>query len=430
MSFYSHSAQMLFYRFISIAIGTTIAILLARLLGPADRGVLAMLVLSISLASLFLQFGFPETIIYIVGSKVFPNDQVTSTIIVYFLIIIALFSIPASYCMNWYWHFSTQKNILLVLATSVSILLTTMRHFLLARQQFRGYGLSILLENIIYLFGILVIWGFFSVSVDNALIAYVLSMSLAFTLILVLQLRNGFSISLKHIRPQIITKCFQHGYHLFIAGIGGFGAQRINYYILESLVGMRAVGLFVAAGTIPTLFANLPQQLGTVIYSHVANSESNDQGTKVTLKVFKVVALLSAFCMLPVAVFSKEIVTVFFGKEFSDIHRVLVILSIGMTFIGLSGILYNALAGIGLHKFGSRMAFVNIFLISALAFLLVPTLGVEGAALAQMVAAFVNLLYMLWIYSRQFRLSIKSLLFLSKAEWSLLLRPFAKIVSL
>ena len=421
MSFAKHSVQMLVWRAASVLIATATVILLARWLGPVDRGELAILVLSLSLAALTIQFGLPEAIVYVIGSKRYAGEEIISTIIVYLTFVSSLLAIPGYWLLVRWGGIESSVSALLVGTVILIVLLATTRHVLLARKNFGRYSISVVAELSVYLVVLLVFKTINILTVETALLAYGLSqLSALIPLLLLQRATTNIPISISSLRPAIIAHCYRYAFHLFLVGIGSFGARRINFFLLEFFLGLRAVGLFAAANSIPTIFSNLPQQLSTVLYSHVANSPGQDYSVWLTVLVFKLLTGLCVLAIIPIAVFVDPLVRLLFGPEFDSIGKTMVVLAIGMAITGLASLLFNSLAGSGHPRYGSYMTFINVGVITGLAYLWIPVAGIEGAAWAHLATASVNLLFIAAVFCRKFNVAPTLFWSFSKMELRLL----------
>jgi O-antigen/teichoic acid export membrane protein len=257
-------------------------------------------------------------------------------------------------------------------------------------------------------------------TIQSALAVYALSLLCSLLLLITWQYwaARG-TLSLRHVRPDVLGRCFRYGFHLFTTGLGGFGAQRINFFLLEWLSGSRAVGLFAAANSIPALFSNLPQQLATVLYSHVSRSGA-EEGGRLTLAVVKVLAMTCVLLFIPVLIWRDELAKLLFGTEFAGIGVTMVVLSGAMALAGLTGVIVNALAGIGQPKYGSYMTYLSLTLIATLGAWLTAWRGLEGAALAQFVAAAIVLVCMATVFCRKAGIRGSALFSISAADVRLL----------
>lgn len=421
MSFAKHSAQMLVWRAASVLIATVTVILLARWLGPVDRGELAIFILSLSLAALTIQFGLPEAIVYVIGSKRYTSEEVVSTILMYLAFASLLLALPGYWLLVEWGGIEASVSALLVGTVVLIVLLAIVRHVLLAHKNFGRYSLSVVAELSVYLAVLIAFKAIGALTVKTALLAYAVSQLSALTPLLVMQRASTNAlITPSSFRPAIIAHCYRYASHLFFVGIGTFGARRINFFLLEFFLGLRAVGLFAAANSIPSIFANLPQQLSTVLYAHVANASGQDYGVRLTVLVFKILTVFCVLAIIPIAVFVDPVVRLLFGPEFDSIGNTMVVLTVGMAITGLASLLFNSLAGSGYPKYGSYMTFISLGMVSVLAYLWIPMAGIEGAAWAHLTTASANLIFIAAVFCRKFNVAPALFWSFSETELALL----------
>jgi O-antigen/teichoic acid export membrane protein len=411
---------MVLWRGVAIVIGSATAILLARWLGPHDRGELALILLWISLSAVVLQAGFPEASIYVIGAKLFPEGQVLSTLSLYFAGLVALVGGVAFLVLTRILGFDSLPAALIAVSLATSVLLAVLRHILIAHRSFARYSLSVVLEGAVNLAVVVLFHTSAALTIENALCAYAASLLSTALLLGAWQYRDARGLlHPRHFTPAVLAKCWRFGYHLFATGLGSFGVQRVNYFLLESLAGSRAVGLFAAASSLPALFANLPQQLATVLYSHVAKSDAAE-GVRLTLVVVKLLALACVALLIPVLIWREQLALLIFGSAFAGIGTTMVLLSVAMSLTGLTGVLLNSLAGMGLPKYGSYMTYLGVALAVTLGTALTWAGGLEGAATAQLVTAAAMLGFVAAAFCRRGGVRGRALLSLSVSEIQLL----------
>jgi O-antigen/teichoic acid export membrane protein len=425
MSFITHSSQMLLWRMVSIALGVVTSIFLARLLGPEDRGTLAILMLSVSLACVIVNLGTAEASIYLLGSGVEDSKVIICSLFYYYTLIIAVLALPAFVLTKHLTDLTPHIIALLIALTGIGILNTHLRHFLIGQKRFAQYNLAIVLDSLIFLIGVSFLWCWDRISVSNVVVIYALS-GLLLLLVSISRWFNNQLLSRPRLSYLVIPQAIKYGFHLFITGVGGFGVQRITYFFLEFFTGSKAVGLFAVANTLPALFANIPQQIATVLYSHVANSPDKKKNIQLTLLVIKVLAIVSLFFLAPVVLFAEPISFLLFGREFSGIGKSMIILSIGMALSGLGSVIFNLLAGSALHKYGSYMTLISLFFVCLFSVVLIPRLGLEGAAFSHLIAMCLSFLFIGTVFCVVFRVKPYRLFVFSVREIELVVSNLTK----
>jgi len=392
---------MLVFRGISMLLGVVTSIILARLLGPEDRGSLAILMISISLVCVILNFGTAEASIYLLGSGLIKPEIVISSLFYFYVLISFILSWPAFAFLNYLLNFDDLVIILLILLTSITVLNTHLRHFLIAQKKFIKYNISVIFDSILFLLGVFLVWRYNKISIDNIIILYTIS-GTTVLIMSVLYLYPGELIIRPKIKYSVMHKAFGYGFHLFLVGISGFGVQRITYFLIDFFYNTKIVGLYTAANSIPTLFLNLPQQLSTVLYSYVSSSTKEKKSLKLTSQVIAIILLTSGIFLLPIILFTEKITIFLFGENFIGIEKAMIILSVGTIFSGLSSVLFNYMAGTALHKYGSYMTFVNLACISLSSIILIPRFGLNGAAFSYLITMVFSFTYITFCFMEKY----------------------------
>ena len=389
---FADSFKMLIWKGLTVFVSAFTAVLLARWLGPELRGELAILLLTLSLATLIFQLGFPEASIYILGS----NDQDSRTnefvVIGIGLAIAMLFMILTAALVTLVSPINIGLYLLLSLTGGISILVTFLRHVFLAKKFFHLYSITIATEVLVYVVGISSLKFLGELNLFGAVMAYCLSLFLAF-LVSILLLDIDFRQ--EHKEPieirKILKMCIAKGRHFFIVGLGGFGTQRLNYFLLEHLSGIRSVGLFSAASTLPSFIGMIPQQVATVAYSHVATSGEEKSPLRLVKSVLQVLFAGVVMAVVVVAFYADSLVVLVFGPEFSSIADTMVMLCLAAGLNGIGSICVNALAGFGMPQIGTYMTMISIPCILIFGVILIPIYGLLGAALSLLGTSFLTL---------------------------------------
>ncbi|MDA7774265.1 hypothetical protein N8993_08785, partial [Pseudomonadales bacterium] len=138
---FNDSLKMLVWKGLTVSVAAFTAVLLARWLGPELRGELAIIILTLSLVTLIFQLGFPEASIYILGSH--DQDSRTNEFIIVGigLAIAMVFMTLAAAVVTLVSPINIELYFLLSLTGGISILVTFLRHILLAKKFFHLYSI-------------------------------------------------------------------------------------------------------------------------------------------------------------------------------------------------------------------------------------------------------------------------------------------------
>jgi O-antigen/teichoic acid export membrane protein len=191
----------------------------------------------------------------------------------------------------------------------------------------------------------------------------------------------------------IVVDTFHKGKHLFVAGISGFLQQRIVFLILSQTLGAKSVGLYTVAGTLPNLLVHFPQQIATVVYSGTSKISGEEDKQK---KINSIVLFIQLTLLLTMAIFllsfpfSGQIVALIFGSDYEGLGTVFSSLIFSAGLMGVTTIIFNALAGLGMHIYSSYIGVFSMILLTVLCLFLTPIIGLEGAAYSQVLMSLIS----------------------------------------
>lgn len=421
MSFGREAIKVLIWRGGTIAVSLLIGALIARFLGPDLRGQFAIVSLSIILATITINLGTPEASIYMIGKGYYEKKDIFQSHFSYSfycssvvaLVVVALYLLRL-FPLHTYFTFPILLISLFIMI--VQVVLTQLRHFLLGMKKFDDFNRSIIFENIVYLASVTTCILFFQLTLQTALFSYLVGgfVSLFYNYYLVLRVERSFSLG--KINFSLMKKSLGLGWNLYVTGLGGFGIQRINFYLLEFYFGSKAVGFYSVSNTLPTFFENLPQQFSTLMYSFTSNENDPESARKLSAKVARITLFIALIISIPFFVFTKSIILLLYGQDYVSVVPAMNILMSGMIISGITGILFNYLAGIGLPKYGTWLTLIVLVSISAFGFWFIPSFGFVGAAVARTIAGVCGFLFIFYTYLRKSGNTLSESLFIKRED--------------
>ena len=202
----------------------------------------------------------------------------------------------------------------------------------------------------------------------------------------------GLYFSRKYLRINL-TRLLQGIKRLALFGSQVFGAGALDlviYYtdtlMIGYFLGAKDVGQYSIAITISSLFLLLPSAIQTITYPATSEYLSQnrhqsfgimvDKSTKYTACILLPLGLLIGF-------FSKALVTIAFGQEFSPAVLPLIVLIIGKVIRGSTvGSVGSAFSGAGRPDLVLKLCILAAVMNVVLCFVLIPPFGILGAAIA------------------------------------------------
>jgi O-antigen/teichoic acid export membrane protein len=157
--------------------------------------------------------------------------------------------------------------------------------------------------------------------------------------------------------------------------------KRLSLYLLNTHCDEKSIGVY-ASGTQVTEGVNIVgQSIGLVAFSSLSNTEKEERASQLTLRFMKVAVLLTFTALLVICLLPASFFEWLFSGEFSDIHRVILLIAPGIVFFSAHTVLANYFSGTGKPKYNLYASLIGLSVTLVSAFVLIPWLGIRGAAI-------------------------------------------------
>ncbi|WP_191907063.1 MATE family efflux transporter [Adhaeribacter soli] len=365
-----------------------IVILTAQSLGAAGRGEISLFVANLALVLLFtgivggtaLAYLTPRTNVFQLLLPAYVWSAVVSGLVTF--VIFLLNQVPADYV----WH-------LFGLALLQSFF-TVNATVLLGKEKVKVYNNLTFLQTL--LSALILASGFLLFSTKTIAFyftalygAYGISTLLSFIFLF----RTGDKPDFSGFRENV-AQLFRLGATAQFSNIITFLNYRLGYYFLNTFADARAVGIFSVGVALSEALWMIGKSMATVQYSALVNTENQQAGQAMTIKLVKLSFVATLTAVLVLSVLPPPFLTFVFGKDFVGVKPVIWALAPGVVATGTGMIFSHYFAGRGNYKINNWAALVGLALTVPACLLLIPELGPVGAGLASTfsyMAAFVFL---------------------------------------
>lgn len=392
----------------------------ARLLGPAGRGQLSLCFMVTAFGVLMGGLGaeYPLTI-WTAGSREKAGEWFPA-------ILWTEIAGSAIACCVWllvYWKWSpaflkgmTSGMALIALASiPLCILVNFLMAILTGFERFRLRSALALSNQVLALLGLLLLTYFFGAKPETALLGYQFGMLLCALLSAVILkdfLRNAWSV---HVAADKVRSVLNLGLRGQLGNLATFFNYRldvfiVNYFFNPTQVGLYAVGVLVAEG-----LWQIPQAAALALFPRTART-LNEGASAFTCLVIRHVLFIACVTGAAMALLSPWVIPLVFGARFSPSVPVIWWILPGTIALSVSKVICADLAGRGKPEFSSISAFLSLVVTVSLDLLLIPRMGINGAALASSAAYFVQTAVLAFFLKRQLQVPWKSFLVPTFAE--------------
>jgi O-antigen/teichoic acid export membrane protein len=384
-------------------LGTVTGIILARALGPHDRGILALVLLLPSTMMTVTKLGLTQANVYCVRREGAPIGNVAANSLALGLGlglgIGTLAWLFRSTLLSTVMRQVPAWALLLALARLPSLLidnyfcgvLQAANNFSLYNRR-TVFGATAILLAVV---GLRVTWH---LDLLTSVLVYTIT-----TTVVVVALLVG-TARLVHFRLQpdwsLLTRQLRFGMKSYTQILAMHLLFRIDVYMVAYFLDAAQTAFYSLALHFTEMILEIPQAVGWVIYPRLASSDKEDVH-RLTAQACRRTVLLTALGGLAAAVLGPFIVPLWYGKAFAPASKPLMIATVGMVMMSVFTIITRDFTSRNKQAVNIRAGAVALVSNVALNVFAIPALGISGAALATSVSYSLAALMVIIPYHRE-----------------------------
>ncbi len=413
------------------AIAALAGIVVARALGAHDRGVYSLAVTIPLLFAAFAELGISKAGIYLVGQNKATLQQIASNNFTWFFLISAIWAVFMSILGAVQPAFLPDELgslhfVVFAIGSALLLMLAFIADLLIASGSIVGYNLvefsSVALRSILVVGAI----AAFAIEIEGVLIVWLVALALASVLALILlATRVSFRLLFNF---KIFKLQLSFGLRTYLGYLLQASNHRLDVPLVAAFAGTAALGHYTVAFGMAELLWQLPFALGAVFFPKAASLDlqSNAQAAAVTCRRALFITILGVLGLL---IAGRFIIELLYGEQFLPGLSAFYILAPSAIFYTVHKVLSSALAGRGMPEASLYAGVLSFPLTIVLGFLLIPWLGIEGAAIASVCAYAAHALVVLSIFLRVTRQSLWETLLINRADISSSLRGARRLLT-
>jgi O-antigen/teichoic acid export membrane protein len=370
-----------------LAMGFISSVFLARLLGPADRGLLALM-LSVSTVVLAVAaIGQPLAVTYYASRKGAENGAILGNTLLQALIL-AVVLIPLTLLLypqiaDAVGHGQGGKTWVLAAAlVPITFLDWTTSNQLLGMLRFGLYNGLKFLVQVIYTVAVVVLVGVMSLNVTGGLIATALGS--------IVTVAGCVWPIIGRRRPTLdwalLREMLHYGSQVQVGVIFQMVNYRLDVIIMQFFRPLTQVGYYVAAQTIAEFVITIATAFQSSLLPLISHYEGDERQAAVSVNSLRHYGILAGAAVLANSVFGTAVIFFAYGAPFRPAIVPMLVLLPGVWFLGMGLVIQSDLGGRGRPGLSSKLAGLAAVVTVVLDFALIPPLGVMGGAIASVVA--------------------------------------------
>lgn len=356
-------------------------LLLARLMTPAEFGWFGIMTTAITIAGLLGSLGLRQSFGYEIGQKHRTPAEAAGTALVLWipLSIASAAAVFVLYGRQLPGISPLEAACIIFVGVAASLLVMLLQGINLGRGDIRAFAVSESVPRVALMVLSIVLALFGTITLESSLWAFGGGFTIAAPLVLWLALSGTGRMRASFRRlGQTVRYGLIFAFNLLLITV----CARLSMFVIERYAGASAAGEFFAAVRVNEIFLEAASTVGMVLFSSAARQETNDtvinRSARIACWMFWLFMVLGGLVMLvaPVAV------RLLAGSDYSAAGPALQILALSLAPTAASKIIYPTISGSGDPHFGTPIIITSLIFTGAAAFTLVPSMGLQGGAIA------------------------------------------------
>ncbi|OUS24659.1 hypothetical protein A9Q99_23900 [Gammaproteobacteria bacterium 45_16_T64] len=397
--------------------------ILARALGPADRGLFSLIT---SLPELIMSAGnagISNAAAYQTAKNssgfrgILGNTNLLMLFISIVLVLASFYLVQQPWLVNDQADAIANFSYFIAFAIPLMLLKAVNINLLNVLHRISQVNLTSLLESLSPLLLFLVLWWGFSLDPLIAATWAWFSSLLILAILTLVQLKQGFPIRWNRSTQKALLS---YGYRGHFDTLFQKLLLRIDFLFVSSYIGTEALGYYAMATAAAELLLTIPNSLSVPLFSFFMRKGSGDKDnvTPLVLRVMTSVMVLSALLF---AVTGKLLIWVLFGEAYLPGYEPLLLLLPGIVFLSYCSLVRLDLLGRNKPGAVSLISGLAVLINILLNLLLVSDYGVAGVAVSSSFAYLIAALGLHGVHRKLTRLTLRETLILRSEDISLLL---------
>ena len=396
----------------SMLVGFAPSILVARWLGPTDRGLYAIIGTTSGIVFVLASIGLPMAVWYFASSAESPTARLFGNSLAWAAGLGAVF-VPLAWALNselGVWLAHGRGGFVWVLAAilvPVTFLDWTTHNQLLGGLRFGLYNALVVGQKVVFFAGVVLLLWAVRLGVSGVLIATIAGSAL----VVAGSLRSCLASGRPRFDRRLLAEMLRYGSRTQIGGIFQYFNSRFDVLILQFFRPLSVVGYYVVAEILAELVMLITRAFQSSVMSLVSrdaeNTATQAETTAVSLRHH---ALLSLAALIGNVIFSPLLILFAYGQPYHKALLPFFVILPGVWFLGTGLVIANDLNARGRPGLASMLSGLGVCITIVLDLALIPPFGATGAALGSLVAYIVFGLVSLRVESVVAAIPLRSLL--------------------
>ena len=319
-SFLKNTSITLMTRVISLALGIVISILLARILGPENRGIYALVILIPSFAFMFSNMGINSSTVFFLGKGTYPATKVAGNNLV-LSGLIGLISIGLTILFLYLFgsvffaEVPFYAYVIAIIAIPFLIINSNLSSLFLGMHRFLTYNVLTFLGTFVQFILLLGLFLVSSFELSTVIYMYLVSAVIIFIVTIIVTKRSLKNITVSF-KEKYLKNFLSYGSKSYLGNMVNFFHLRIDQLIISSFLNPLAIGLYAIAVGLTERLWLLAESAGTILFPRVSAEKNEEEKNRFTPILCRNILFVTTIGAIVLFVISKWLILLFYSNEY------------------------------------------------------------------------------------------------------------------
>ncbi len=405
MSLAKKSISTFIARVITFLVSIAGSIVIARILGPQGKGMWAALIFVPSMTFTLLNLGISSANAYFTGSRKYRNDQIiNNSFLVAFVVLFIIFFIYF-FGFDRVYHFLarkypgfTQRHLYIMLfALPFVFIFNYMNGVLQGKERIYAANIISVISQFLTISGILIALLVFKLDLLGLVYVY-LGVRVIITIIIMsvinmedpIRPESGFN-------HELLKGSLKYGVKSYLANSFQMLNYRADVFLIFAFLGPESLGFYTVGVAAAEVVWFISHSVAFPLFPRIASLGEEASKSLIPLAA-RIIFLSSLLVAIFLAFGAKWLIPFFYGATFIPSITIIYIILPGILFFSPARAISSYFSGIGKPHLNTFVSFVTLIINIGLNLLLIPQMGISGAALASAISYALTYLIYLPIY--------------------------------
>ncbi|GEM_PF-3860381 len=205
---------------------------------------------------------------------------------------------------------------------------------------------------------------------------------------------------------SVIKRSLKYGGTSQLSNLAQIVNYRYSFFLLESYVGLAAVGVFSIMFAICEVIWLFCATVSAVVCSEVSKYNNLEKEVEETKKAYKWVFIVTALLVLAALIVPVDVYVFILNEEFREVKHILYYMVPGVLLFAVAKVVAHYFSALGLMKYNLLSSVLGVVILIPIGLFLVPQYGVVGAAITNSISYLVTAFALFYFFKKRTRSSL------------------------